>query len=128
MTLLLDSNAFLWFIEGEDRFSPETLASIEDTSNVVLVSIVGLWEIAIKVSIGKLELTESYHVLIPREMQRNHIELLPARIEHFAKVADLPFHHRDPFDRLLAAQAIVENFPVVSSDNLLDTYGVARIW
>lgn len=128
MTLLLDTNSFLWFIEGEDQFRLDTLHLIEDTTNEVFVSIVALWEIAIKVSLGKLELTEPYRVLIPREMRRNNIELMPAKVDHFAKVLDLPFHHRDPFDRLLVAQAIVESLPVVSSDSVLDSYGVSRIW
>ena len=128
VTLLLDTNAFLWFIEGQDRFSLETLRLIEDTSNEVFVSVVGLWEIAIKVSLKKLELTEAFHALIPREMERNNIELLATKLEHFGKLAQLPFHHRDPFDRLLAAQALVENIPVISSDNFLDAYGVSRTW
>ena len=106
----------------------ETLRLIEDTGNRVFVGVGGLWEIAIKVSLRKLELTEPYPVLIPRGMASNRFEVLPAKFEHLARLTDLPFHHRDPFDRLLAAQALVENIPVISSDGVLDSYWIQRIW
>jgi PIN domain nuclease of toxin-antitoxin system len=125
---LLDTNAFLWFIEGQARLSTEARRLIEEVDNDMLVSTGSLWEIAIKVSIGKLELTEPFRDLMPRELQHNFITLLPASLDHLACLVELPFHHRDPFDRLLAAQVLVEGVPLISPDLALDAYGVERIW
>ena len=83
---------------------------------------------AIKLSIGKLKLTQPFKTLIPEQMRLNGIELLDIQIDHVATVAQLPFHHRDPFDRLLIAQAIVEQIPIVSADPAVDAYTVTRLW
>jgi PIN domain nuclease of toxin-antitoxin system len=95
---------------------------------VVLLSAASYWEIAIKVSTGKLTLAEPYDVFLPREIQQNRLEMLPIEVAHAAVVATLPFHHRDPFDRLLVGQALSENIPLVSADTIFDAYGVTRIW
>jgi PIN domain nuclease of toxin-antitoxin system len=125
---LLDTNAFLWFVEGQPRLSDSARGVIEDVSNDMLVSSGSLWEIAIKVSLGKLEMTEPFGDLIPRELRRHLMTVLPASLEHFARLVGLPFHHRDPFDRLFAAQALVEGVPIISPDSIFDTYGLRRIW
>lgn len=87
-----------------------------------------LWEIAIKVSLGKLTLAEPFEQIIPRELMRNGFQVLGLNVAHAAAVAALPFHHRDPFDRLLIAQAQVESLQVVSADASFDMYAVRRLW
>jgi PIN domain nuclease of toxin-antitoxin system len=86
------------------------------------------WEIAIKVSIGKLDLGEPHRAFMPREINRNNFDTLPVSVDHAAVVSSLPFHHRDPFDLLLIAQAIVEQIRIVSGDPAFDAYPITRLW
>ena len=113
---------------GSPNLSAAARSLIEDRANEKFVSVASLWEIAIKVSIGKLALSAPFGVLIPQQLSLNGFELLNIEIEHAAMVATLPFHHRDPFDRLLIAQAAVENMSVVSIDTVFDAYSVTRVW
>lgn len=128
MNLLLDTHAFLWFIGGSSSLSKKARTLIEDETNRVFLSPASLWEIAIKISLGKLTLSESFDVLIPEQLAVNGIELLDISVNHAALVANLPFHHRDPFDRLLVAQAQVEQMAVISKDEAFDAYDVNRLW
>lgn len=128
MNLLLDTHAFLWFIAGDSSLNKTARAAIEDENNNPYLSVASLWEIAIKVSIGKLELSEPFESLIPEQLAENGIELLDISVAHTAIVASMPFHHRDPFDRLIAAQARAEQMALVSADDVFDAYEVARIW
>ncbi|MGH7138612.1 MAG: type II toxin-antitoxin system VapC family toxin [Pirellulales bacterium] len=128
MNLLLDTHAFLWFWWDDPSLSATAKAAICDAANRKLVSPASSWEIAIKVSLKKLDLGAPYRGYIHMHMVRNHFELLQITDEHLAGVVDLPFHHRDPFDRMLIAQALYEAIPMVSADAQLDAYGVARIW
>jgi PIN domain nuclease of toxin-antitoxin system len=128
MKLLLDTHSFLWFITGDDRLSKTARGLVEDSDNQPWLSIASLWEIAIKTSIGRLKLARPFEELIPEQMSLNGIEALDIRIEHVAQVIQLPFHHRDPFDRLLIAQAKVEDVPIVGADQAFDTYSITRMW
>lgn len=128
MKLLLDTHTLLWFIAGSQNLSASARALIEDSANEKFVSIVGIWETAIKVSLGKMTLTAPFDDLFPNQLQMNGFELLPVKIEHTSIVTTLPFHHRDPFDRLLIAKAIVDNMTLVSVDGIFDDYGVNRVW
>ena len=128
MKLLLDTHAFLWFIMGSANLSDKARILIEDPANERLLSVASLWEIAIKASLGKLALSSSFEDLIPEQLRLNGIGLLNIRVDHLSVLTTLPFHHRDPFDRLIIAQAILENFPVVSIDAAFDTYGITRLW
>jgi len=128
VNLLLDTHAFLWFIGGSSSLSKRARTLIEDETNRVVLSTASLWEIAIKISLEKLTLSESFDVLIPEQLAVNGIELLDISINHAALVANLPFHHRDPFDRLLVAQAKVEQMAVISKDQAFDAYEVNRLW
>lgn len=128
MRLLLDTHAFLWFIAGDPRLSAPARAAIEDPANDKVVSAASAWEMAIKVSLGKLSLTEPFDVLVPRELARNGFRLLPIELSHAATVATLTFHHRDPFDRALIAQALAEQMAIVSADAAFDADGIQRIW
>lgn len=126
--LLLDSHAMLWFFWDAPRLTPRAKSLIEDGANRKLVSIASCWEIAIKAGLGKLDLGEPSTSFLPREIARNNFELLPISLTHATMVEGLVLHHRDPFDRLLVAQAIVEGLPMVSGDAVFDQYGVSRLW
>ncbi len=125
--LLLDTNAFLYFINNDPALS-ETARNLLESEIDLLISAVCLWEIAIKFSIGKLSLPDSFGNFIPSQIQRNDIEILPVTLPHLEKVSTLPFHHKDPFDRLIIAQSTVENLPIISSDAAFNSYGIERIW
>jgi PIN domain nuclease of toxin-antitoxin system len=126
--LLLDTQALLWFLGGDRRLSVAARQAIEDLNNERLFSVAGMWKIAIKASLGKLQLHVPFATLFPGQLQANAVELLPIRAAHAAEVLVLPFYHRDPFDRMLVAQVRVEGASVVSSDPDLDPYGITRIW
>lgn len=128
MKLLLDTHALLWFLSGSGRLSATARIAIEDLSNERLFSVAGAWEIAIKASLGKLDLTVSFETLVPGELRANDIELLPINPAHIVAVMALPYHHRDPFDRMYVAQAAAEGAVVVSADSALDAYGIQRLW
>jgi len=128
MNLLLDTHTFLWFIVGDSSLSQTARSAIEDVNNNRYLSVASLWEIAIKVSIGKFLLDEPFEILIPDQLAKNRIELLNISIAHAAMVASMPFHHRDPFDRLIAAQAKIEQFTLVSRDAAFNAYNAIRLW
>lgn len=128
MRLLLDTHIFLWFVYGDAQLSARARALIEDHFNTCFLSLASVWETAIKVSTGKLLLTQPLDIFFTEQTQRNGIALLPIELAHAARVAALPFHHRDPFDRLLAAQSLAENMPLLSADAVLDAYGIMRYW
>ena len=128
MNLLLDTHTFLWFIAGDSSLSETARSAIEDENNNRYLSVASLWEIAIKVSIDKLELSEPFETLILEQLAENGIELLDISVEHTALIASMPFHHRDPFDRLIAAQAKVEQMTLISADEVFDEYEVNRLW
>jgi PIN domain nuclease of toxin-antitoxin system len=127
-SLLLDTHAMLWFFWDDPQLSADAKAEIEDADNRKLVSVASCWEVAIKVGLGKLNLGESSRSFLPREIARNNFEILNITLDHATAVEGLPLHHRDPFDRLLIAQAVVENLTVVGGDTAFGAYGIARLW
>lgn len=127
MKLLIDTHTFLWFIDDSPRLSARAKQSIEAADEVYL-SVASLWEIAVKISLEKLTLRLPFEDLATTQLTSNAIRLLSIAVEHLAGVATLPFHHRDPFDRLLIAQALAEELSVVSVDPLFDAYAVKRLW
>jgi PIN domain nuclease of toxin-antitoxin system len=126
--LLLDTHAFLWFILDDPQLSVKADALISDPNNEIEISPASYWEIAIKVSIGKYSLPEPYEVFINREIATNDFRILHIVPKHTAVVSMMPFHHKDPFDRLLVAQAKVEGLAIISADAALDAYGITRLW
>jgi PIN domain nuclease of toxin-antitoxin system len=128
VNLILDTHALLWFLGGDPRLSRRARDAIEDLSNRRFFSIAGAWEIAIKVSLGKLQLTAPFRTIIPGQLHANGIELLELRPDHIAELISLPLHHRDPFDRILVTQAMVEHAVLISADPALDKYPPQRIW
>ena len=128
MRLLLDTHAFLWWVADDASLTATARAAISDPANECLVSAASAWEIAIKASIGKVALPSDPRRFLPEQMAANGFDPLPVSVTHAARVAGLPFHHRDPFDRLLAAQALEERIPIVSADRVFGKYGVKRLW
>lgn len=128
MKALLDTHAWLWFGLVDPRLSDGARAIIEDPDNEILLSPTSFWEIAIKISLGKYSLDEELDDFVARQLEENAIKVLPIDAAHARVVATLPFHHRDPFDRMLVAQAIVERVPLISSDAELDQYSIQRVW
>lgn len=131
MRILLDTHTFLWFIAGDSQLSLAARQLIEDVENQRFLSIASLWEIAIKTNLGKLNViakNEKFAAFFENEMWRNKIDLLPISLSHLAVIATLPQHHRDPFDRLLIAQAQADNLIILSADVALDAYDVTRRW
>lgn len=128
MKLLLDTHTLLWFVLGDASLSATARQLIEDAANSKLVSPATYWELAIKISIGKYALHEPYETFIDRAIRQNGFLILPIESRHTAALINLPFHHRDPFDRLMVAQAMVENLVLVSADAVLDAYPIQRLW
>jgi PIN domain nuclease of toxin-antitoxin system len=128
VTILLDTHTVLWFWWDDPQLSATAKALILDPANHKLVSPASPWEVAIKVSLKKLDIGGPYLGFFPQQMARTNFEFLDMTDEHMAAVAALPFHHRDPFDRMIVAQAMTENIPVVSVDVAFDPYGVTRLW
>jgi PIN domain nuclease of toxin-antitoxin system len=121
---LLDTHALLWMITDDPRLGEAAREAITESQNRLFFSMSGYWEICIKISLNKLQLSETWPDIIDREMLRNGIEWLPIRQQHLLAVVDLPFHHRDPFDRLLISQAKTEELTLITRDPKMRPYGV----
>lgn len=128
MKILLDTHTFLWFVDDNPRLSEPARVLIESDEVQPFISMASLWEMAIKISLGKLQLKEPYEKFIPHQLAMNGIGVLNLSIEHTAAVSRLPFHHRDPFDRLIAVQASIEKMSLVSADSMFDAYEIKRVW
>jgi PIN domain nuclease of toxin-antitoxin system len=127
--LLLDTHSFLWFIGGSEQLSSYARALIEDEGNARYLSVASLWEMAIKVSIGKLNVPLPFTRLVRQHVTGNNIDVLPIEPEHLDEQREMPpFHHRDPFDRLIIAQAITEEMLVVGRDNAFEAYPIRLMW
>lgn len=124
MKLLLDTHTLIWFLDGDDRLGQTAKRHLADDSNRVLLSAAVVWEISIKRSLGKLAFPDDY----VERLLGEGVQSLPISVAHAAKVERLPWHHRDPFDRMLVAQASVEGAAVVTRDKALAPYDVTLIW
>lgn len=125
---LLDTHTFLWMTMAPDRLGTFARRHIEDPASQVLLSVASVWEITTKASLGKLELPGSVASFLDEQLAATRTSVLPITLQHAVRTADLPCHHRDPFDRLLVAQALYEKLPLLSGDPALDDYEVERIW
>jgi PIN domain nuclease of toxin-antitoxin system len=128
MKLLLDTQALLWFLRNDSRLSLGARTAIEDPGHVKFVSVASGWEVAIKTSLGKLRLPLPFKELFPSHVEAQGFNILPIEPRHLHPLIEMPHHHGDPFDRLLIAQALSEDMPLVSIDAAFDPYGVRRIW
>jgi PIN domain nuclease of toxin-antitoxin system len=127
MKVLLDTHAFLWFVNDDPQLSLAAKTLMESEVDLLL-SVASLWEISIKVGTGKLDLPKLFDVFIPEQLELNEIELLPIELKHLTPLTSLPLHHRDPFDRLLISQSLVEELTILSADKIFDRYAVNRSW
>lgn len=128
MKYLLDTHTLLWFLKGDKKLSDKARQLIDSPRNSKFLSIVSLWEIAVKVSLGKLVLDKPFERLFPEQLHFNRIQILDITVDSLIKLTTLPFHHRDPFDRLIIAQALVEELPIIGTDAAFDAYGISREW
>ena len=128
MRVLLDTHALLWFLAEDPRLSRRAHGLLTDPTNDVLLSVGSLWEIVIKASLGKLPLPGPFEEVIPAQLTAERIAVLPIEIRHLAALRRLPFHHRDPFDRLISAQAAAEGMPVITHDAAFARYDVEVLW
>jgi PIN domain nuclease of toxin-antitoxin system len=128
MKILIDTRAFLWLLTGDDRLSERAREVFLDTKHKIYLSAASLWEITIKISLGKLKLKKAWMETIQKEMKRNLIIWLPIEMPHCEQVTKLPFYHRDPFDRMLIAQAMVEGMHVLTNDTDFSEYSIKSIW
>ncbi|MDJ0659960.1 MAG: type II toxin-antitoxin system VapC family toxin [Crocosphaera sp.] len=128
MKLLLDTHAFLWWVADEPQLSQTAKNMISNSDNTVYFSVVSAWEIIIKVGTGKLSLPENPEIYIPSRLISNQFETLPVFMSHVLQINRLANFHKDPFDRLLIAQSLVEDIPIVTIDGLITQYAVKIIW
>jgi PIN domain nuclease of toxin-antitoxin system len=128
MIVLLDTQCWLWMNEAPERFSGDARRLIESRETSLLLSSASAWEIAIKYGLGKLRLPVSPAEYVPSRLQPTRTSPLPISHEHALRTAELPPHHRDPFDRLLVAQAQIERLPVLTADGQFEAYDVDVIW
>lgn len=128
MRVLLDTHAFLWFVLGDAQLSRTARRHIEDPGNEKLISPASYWEIAIKISLKRYTLSQPYETFMQQGITDNGFLILAIEPQHTAVLTSLPFHHRDPFDRLIIAQAMVEQIPVISGDAAFAAYPVTCIW
>lgn len=128
MRYLLDTHTFIWFINDSPMLSKTAKEYLEFPQNTLFLSIATIWEMAIKISLGKLIIPEPFTDFINQQLEENAISLLEIKTDHLGILTSLPFHHRDPFDRLLISQSKHENLPVIGKDLIFDEYQINRIW
>jgi len=126
--VLLDTHTFLWWLDGDRRLSRRARQTIGDDANTVLVSAASAWEITTKVRIGKLSGAVDVAADVAGCLARQRFESLDITVLHAQRAGRLPGKHRDPFDRMLVAQAQIEDLPIVTNDGVFDDYGVTRVW
>jgi PIN domain nuclease of toxin-antitoxin system len=125
---LLDTHTFLWFITADVALSVPAKTLIENANHTIYLSVASVWEMAIKVSLGKLTMPSPFTEFVLHQLNDNAVLLLNIEAEHAGRVATLPFYHRDPFDRLIIAQSLSESLPIIGKDEIFDSYGIQPHW
>ena len=128
MKFLLDTHAFIWWDSDPTKLPPSILALCQDSANTLFVSVASVWEMQIKIQLGKLKLTVPLAEIIERQQHTNQIEILPVNLSHVLALDSLPSHHKDPFNRLLIAQAQVEGAALLSGDAIMAQYPIVVQW
>lgn len=128
MKLIVDTHTLVWMLHDSPELSQRVRVLVRDRGNDVLLSVASAWELSVKYALGKVDLRLPYRQFIDGAIRNLRLTLLQVTIDHLDRVAVLHHHHRDPFDRLLVAQALVEGVPLLSRDSALDAYGVERVW
>jgi PIN domain nuclease of toxin-antitoxin system len=124
MRLLLDTHVFIWWADQQDSLSATALSALKDEANELLLSVASVWEMQIKLQLGKLRLSMPLKELVESQIETNHLKVLPVELAHVLVLDALPFHHKDPFDRMLIAQSIQEDVTLVSADPEFPAYSV----
>lgn len=127
MELLPDTHAFIWFIVGDNFLHENAVNAIKEIKNKCFISIASLWEIAIKLSLKKIELKSDFSKIVDF-LADNDIDILPITFAHIQKLLKLPYHHRDPFDRIIISQGLTENFTIVTKDKDFESYTERILW
>ncbi|HKQ08234.1 MAG TPA: type II toxin-antitoxin system VapC family toxin [Blastocatellia bacterium] len=128
MKLLLDTHTFIWWANEPEKLSEKVAAACQDSSNMLILSVVSVWEMQIKMQLGKLKINRPIEELIKTQQQANSMQVLPVKLAHVLSLNNLPAHHKDPFDRLLIAQANIEGATLVSVDPAFSSYNVQLLW
>lgn len=128
MRLLIDTHTLIWAMDDPSKLSGPAAASLQDPANDLLLSAATIWEMAIKIGQGKLRLSLPYRMWMEKAIADLDLVVLPVTIEYAEQQAGLPAHHKDPFDRLIIAQAMIEKVAVVCDDSAFDAYGITRVW
>jgi PIN domain nuclease of toxin-antitoxin system len=128
MNILLDSHTLIWFSQNSPKLSSQAISILENGNNILFLSLVSVWEIQIKVQLGKLKLDIPLADLVADQTRINDIQILPLKLSHIWTLDTLPYYHKDPFDRLLIAQAITENLIILSIDSVFDSYPIQKLW
>ena len=128
MKLLLDTHAFIWWSSEPEKLSKKILTTNEDDENELILSVASIWEMQIKVQLGKLEITDPLKDLIAIYQRGNDLQILPVYLNHVLALETLPAYHRDPFDRLLIAQASAEKLVIITKDQIFKEYPVQMFW
>jgi PIN domain nuclease of toxin-antitoxin system len=128
MNILLDSHTLIWFSQNSPQLSSSAIEILENRNNLLFLSLVSVWEIQIKVQLGKLNLDISLSEIVKDQTKINDVQILPMKLSHIWTLDTLPYYHKDPFDRLLISQAITENLIILGVDSVFDSYPVEKIW
>ena len=128
MNLLLDSHAFVWMHEEPHKLSVKVAYEILNPANRIVLSVASVWELQIKIKLGKFSFSDTLENVIIQEQQTNNLQILPVELSHALYLQNLPLHHKDPFDRLLISQAIVENMTLITADPEFSEYRVNLLW
>jgi PIN domain nuclease of toxin-antitoxin system len=128
MKLLLDTHAFIWWDSEPDKLSLKAMAACKNAANVIVVSVASIWEMQIKIQLGNLTMRMPLADVIQEQQQKNDLQILPVSLQHALAVDQLPFYHKDPFDRMLVTQANAEGATIVSKDSELNKYPVRILW
>ena len=128
MKYLLDTHTLLWIVSDDNKLSKKVKTIYLNPENEMILSVASIWEIVIKLSNGKLEINTSFEEFAQNDILGNDISILPIRLPHLYILAELPFHHKDLFDRLIISQSKEGNIPVLSDDNIFNKYKVKRVW
>lgn len=128
MRLLIDTHIFIWLNDAPEKISQQIMTLLSDPDNELLLSLVSVWEMQIKIQLGKLQLQDPLPEILMTQQSVNNLQMLSIQLDQIWALEGLPDHHRDPFDRLLIAQAITTQLPIVSADPMFDRYSIQRLW
>ncbi|WP_295617461.1 type II toxin-antitoxin system VapC family toxin [Chamaesiphon sp. GL140_3_metabinner_50] len=128
MKLLLDTNVFIWLNDAPQRVRAQVMTIIANSDNDLFLSLTSIWELQIKIQLGKLQLSDALPDILRTQQVDNNLQILTINLSHIWALENLPYHHRDPFDRLLIAQAQIEGMTLVSADGMFELYDVDLLW